>query len=209
MCFPKTLSIPTTKTKAALVSFFILWYLFFLVAVESLPLRIRPDHLCQRTSLGLRKTLLKSFFFLFFFFIWNAVDYTKCRIFSRHFPRDDAPTNSSHIPTPLHFPHAECRAARSSAAVIAGRSRDLCLLHTGAVAPHARQSIQEKAGCVLTWESTKYQLCQFCERLQQGLLQLLKIADFNAVRSFHKREEKILFFFGFGIDMIFTSACFL
>lgn len=97
MSLPNILNIPTTKTKAAGMSVFIVLHLFFLVAVESFPLWIQLDHLCQRTSLGLRKTLLKSFFFFLFFCIWNAVDYIKCQIFSKHFSRDSTPINSSHI----------------------------------------------------------------------------------------------------------------
>lgn len=82
------------KSSTCVGFFLILLYLFFLLAVESLPFRIQLDHLCQRTSLGLRKTLLKSWGFLC---ILNAIDYIKCQIFSKHFPRDSSPMNSSHI----------------------------------------------------------------------------------------------------------------
>lgn len=95
VCLPKTLSIPTTKTKAALVSFLFYCIYFSELQGSPSPLWIQMDHLCQRTSLGLREMLLKSFFSSFC--IQNAVDYIKCQIFSKHFPRDSPSINSSHI----------------------------------------------------------------------------------------------------------------
>lgn len=75
-------------------------FLFYCIYFSELqgspsPLWIQMDHLCQRTSLGLREMLLKSFFSSFC--IQNAVDYIKCQIFSKHFPRDSPSINSSHI----------------------------------------------------------------------------------------------------------------
>lgn len=117
-----TLNIPTTKTKAALVSCFILLHSFFLAAVESLPLWIQLDHLCQRTSLGLRKTLLKSFLYLL------HLEYSRLYQVSdifKTFPKGHCSYQFFTHPL-LHFPHAKCGAVHGPAGVRAGISIKIC-----------------------------------------------------------------------------------
>lgn len=95
VCLPNILNIPTTITKAAGMLLFILLYFFFPAAVESLPL---PSLDIAGPSLpedipGAQKNTSKDFIYLFIYFPFGM----QCQIFSKHFPRDSTPINSSHI----------------------------------------------------------------------------------------------------------------
>lgn len=99
ICLPSILNIPTTKNKSSrYVTFYFIVFIFPSCSGVPSSLDTAGPSLPEDIP-GAKKNTSKE---PFFFFIWNAVDYIKCQIFSKHFPRDNTPINSSHIHLTFH-----------------------------------------------------------------------------------------------------------